>query len=86
MTAEATKNARTGRLMALVALAMLGLAFASVPLYRAFCQLTGFDGTPHALRARDQVVQLLQLAFGKRLPPARRRHLGAESMEESPNF
>ena len=46
MTAEATKNARTGRLMALVALAMLGLAFASVPLYRAFCQLTGFDGTP----------------------------------------
>ena len=25
---------------------MLALAFASVPLYRAFCQLTGFDGTP----------------------------------------
>ena len=26
--------------------AMLGLSFASVPLYRMFCQLTGFDGTP----------------------------------------
>ena len=24
---------------------MLGLAFASVPLYRIFCQVTGFDGT-----------------------------------------
>jgi cytochrome c oxidase assembly protein subunit 11 len=32
--------------MALLALAMLCLAFAAVPLYRAFCELTGFDGTP----------------------------------------
>lgn len=26
--------------------AMVGLAFASVPLYRLFCQLTGYGGTP----------------------------------------
>jgi cytochrome c oxidase assembly protein subunit 11 len=32
--------------MAVLALAMLGLAFAAVPLYRAFCEYTGFDGTP----------------------------------------
>ncbi|MBT3358409.1 MAG: cytochrome c oxidase assembly protein, partial [Rhodospirillales bacterium] len=25
---------------------MVGLAFASVPLYRLFCQVTGFGGTP----------------------------------------
>ncbi|MDG4602217.1 MAG: cytochrome c oxidase assembly protein [Defluviicoccus sp.] len=29
-----------------VAVAMGGLAFASVPLYRLFCQVTGFAGTP----------------------------------------
>ncbi len=31
--------------MALVAAAMVALAFASVPLYRLFCQVTGFGGT-----------------------------------------
>ena len=25
---------------------MVGLSFASVPLYRLFCQVTGYDGTP----------------------------------------
>jgi len=29
-----------------IAVGMLGLAYASVPLYRVFCELTGFDGTP----------------------------------------
>lgn len=43
--AEARRNGRTGLIMALVALAMAGLAFASVPLYRLFCQVTGFGGT-----------------------------------------
>jgi len=45
VTALAQRNARTALIMALVAAAMVGLAFASVPLYRLFCQATGFGGT-----------------------------------------
>ena len=40
------KNKRTGLIMSVIALAMIGLAFASAPLYRAFCEATGFGGTP----------------------------------------
>ncbi|HEX9791489.1 MAG TPA: cytochrome c oxidase assembly protein [Kiloniellales bacterium] len=39
------RNARTGLVLAGVAAGMVGLAFASVPLYRLFCQVTGFGGT-----------------------------------------
>jgi cytochrome c oxidase assembly protein subunit 11 len=51
MTALAAKNRRTGLSMALFAAIMVGVAFASVPLYRLFCQVTGFGGTP--VRADD---------------------------------
>ena len=36
---------RTGVLAALLAVAMIALAYASVPLYRLFCQATGYGGT-----------------------------------------
>ena len=36
---------RTAIIAGLVALFMLGLGFASVPLYRMFCEATGFGGT-----------------------------------------
>ncbi|HEY5598662.1 MAG TPA: cytochrome c oxidase assembly protein [Kiloniellales bacterium] len=39
------RNARTGLVLAGIAAGMVGLAFASVPLYRLFCQVTGFGGT-----------------------------------------
>ncbi|SOD94051.1 cytochrome c oxidase assembly protein [Caenispirillum bisanense] len=43
---RARSNARTGLIFAGVAVGMVGLAFASVPLYRLFCQVTGYGGTP----------------------------------------
>lgn len=45
MTSLARRNGRTAAIAALIGLAMVGLAFASVPLYRLFCQVTGFAGT-----------------------------------------
>ncbi len=44
MTSLASRNRIVGYRAALFGLAMLGLAFASVPLYRIFCQVTGFGG------------------------------------------
>jgi len=45
MSDLARRNGRTAGLAALLVLAMVGLAFASVPLYRLFCQVTGIGGT-----------------------------------------
>lgn len=39
------RNRRTLVMMAFVGLVMLALGFASVPLYRIFCERTGFGGT-----------------------------------------
>lgn len=40
-----------------VVVGMVGLAYASVPLYRLFCQVTGFGGTPQrAYEASDTVT------------------------------
>lgn len=43
MTAAA--NTRVGLIAATFAASMLGAAYASVPLYKLFCQATGFGGT-----------------------------------------
>jgi cytochrome c oxidase assembly protein subunit 11 len=37
---------RTALACAAFALGMVGVAFASVPLYNLFCRVTGYDGTP----------------------------------------
>ena len=38
-------------MLSVVACAMVGLAFASVPLYRLFCQVTGYGGTTQVAEA-----------------------------------
>lgn len=41
----ARSNAKTAFLAAGLAVSMVGVGFAAVPLYRIFCQVTGFGGT-----------------------------------------
>ncbi len=41
----ARKSATAGILLTVV-VAMIGLSYAAVPLYRLFCQVTGYGGTP----------------------------------------
>ena len=51
------RNAVIGAACAVLFAGMVGAAYAAVPLYRAFCQLTGFDGTVRkADVAPDQVL------------------------------
>ena len=59
-----TRTTRTAVLAVLFVCFMTGLAFASVPLYRMFCQVTGFGGTtqrgstaPGAVAGREVTVR-----------------------------
>lgn len=58
------RNKRVALVLGGVALGMVGLAFASVPLYQLFCQVTGFGGTtqvatdnPKGVIAREMKVR-----------------------------
>ena len=71
MTSLAERNARTGMKMALLAAAMVALAFASVPLYRIFCQVTGFAGTTQrAEAAPGAVAGQIGVRFDANIDPA----------------
>ena len=50
-------NNRLLFVVAVVAMSMVGLAYASVPLYKLFCQVTGFGGTTQiATQAPEQAL------------------------------
>ena len=54
------RNATTFALLAAVVFGMTGLSFASAPLYRLFCQATGFGGTTQrAAAAPGQIADAI---------------------------
>lgn len=57
MTTDASRNKRLALGLVGIVAGMVALAFASVPLYRVFCQVTGLGGTTQvAERASETVV------------------------------
>jgi cytochrome c oxidase assembly protein subunit 11 len=67
------RNRRTLVAMAGVGLAMLGLGFASVPLYRIFCERTGFGGTTQRasgdLNVRPAIGHTMSIRFDSNVQP-----------------
>jgi cytochrome c oxidase assembly protein subunit 11 len=56
-TSAERRNVRVAAFAAALPVAMLGLAYASVPLYQMFCQATGYGGTTQrAARPSDVVL------------------------------
>ncbi len=64
-------NRRVGAIVALSALAMIGAAYAAVPLYAAFCKATGFAGTTQVARIASGVegARRLTVRFDANVAP-----------------
>lgn len=65
------RNARLGATLGVVIAGMTGLAFASVPLYRVFCSVTGYNGTPQIGPAVSDhsVAQTITVAMNADVSP-----------------
>ena len=62
---------RTALACAGLAMGMIGLAYASVPLYDLFCKVTGFDGTPivRASNGSSVVDRTITVRFDANVSP-----------------
>jgi cytochrome c oxidase assembly protein subunit 11 len=65
------RNDSIGFFAALVPIAMLGAAYASVPLYQLFCQVTGYGGTTQVATAAASTVleRTVKVRFDANLAP-----------------
>jgi len=65
------KNARLAWSLVAVLGGMLGLSYAAVPLYQAFCKATGFGGTPQVAAAgeRPVVARTVEVRFDTNVDP-----------------
>lgn len=55
------RNRNVALIVAVTFFGMIGAAYASVPLYRAFCQATGFDGTVTRAQAAPKQILAKQI-------------------------
>lgn len=68
---NAAHHRRTALAVLGVVAAMLGLAYAAVPLYRVFCRATGYGGTPQVAAAAATVrgARTLNVRFDANVAP-----------------
>ena len=68
----ARKNALTGLAVMGVVVCMIGLSFASVPLYDLFCRVTGFGGTTQVAEALpgNIIDRVITVQFNADINPA----------------
>ena len=78
-----TRTGRTASLAVLGIVFMSGLAWASVPLYRLFCEATGLNGTTgRALRAPGAVGGKMRIAFDTNVAPLLKWRFAPENESE----
>jgi cytochrome c oxidase assembly protein subunit 11 len=78
LTAHAVKqdkrNKRVGWAALAIAIGMLGLGYAAVPLYRMFCQATGFGGTTMrsatGIAPGEVIGKIIDVRFDANVAPA----------------
>jgi len=69
--ASARSNQRVATIVVAVAVAMVGAAYAAVPLYAAFCKATGYGGTTQVARVAPAArgARTLSVSFDANVAP-----------------